>query len=132
MADITNEEIILYTFLIFFFIIILFLIAYNVFLYTSMVLPENVPRIKGDFAVQTNRSGSVSKLCGSNADSVCLFTNISTLSDAINTCNALSEVCDNFTYSDLTQIMNIISSESITINPDGQDPLNIYSRQIYI
>lgn len=113
------------TFSIIFFIIVIAIIIYSVVLTTNTVEASSCPQTTGDFGVQPNMAGVVLQNCGTTKTEQCTFNNITSLSDAVNQCNAITG-CNAFEYSFYTNIMNVIDINSKIISNENFD---VYVRQ---
>lgn len=101
-------------FLVFFFIIIIGLICLDVIISTEKIDPKQCPVILSDFAIQTGKNVKIKNKCGNTATEPCSFQNVQDIESAISKCNALFETCNAFTYSTITNVMNIVEpSENV-------------------
>jgi hypothetical protein len=119
-----GEKILYICLVIILFIIIIILISWNVSVSLGKVDPKICPVLKGDFAVVTDKAVKLKNVCGNDATSLCTYSNIESLSSAIERCNVFFEICDSFTYDPTTQVMNIVEITST----EGME--NVYIRQI--
>lgn len=108
-----------------FFFLFIGVVIYCVYVSTHNIESGSCPHTTGDFGVQVNKSGLVLEICGTTKTEQCTFNNITSLSDAINVCNAVSG-CEAFEYSSYDNMMNIIDKNSKIITSDTYD---LYVRQ---
>jgi hypothetical protein len=118
-----GEKILYIIFVIILFIIIVILIAWNVSVSLGKVDPKTCPVLKGEFAIMTDKSVKLKSVCGTDAQSLCTYSNVSNLSSAIDRCNAFFEICETFTYDANTQVMNIVE-----LSGEGME--TVYVRQV--
>ena len=86
---------------------------------------ENCNNPAGDFAVEPNTSSSnVEFGCGPDENAPCIFTNITTLNDAIKKCNSLENKCNRFIFENNT--MTVVSLVGDTIESTNS---HIFVRQ---
>jgi len=113
------------------FIIILSLIIIGLIIYstnkkTSLINPNNCPKVTGTFSVTPQKSGTTVRICGVNKDKECNFTNVNDLNNAIDICNGVPG-CNAFVYSSSINVMSIIDENVATYSDPNYD---LYSRQI--
>lgn len=111
--------------IIFLTIVIIALIIYSTSVRTSLINPNNCPSTTGNFGVTPLTSGVTINTCGPGLNEPCSFTDVLSLSQAINICNA-TEFCRAFVYNQNTHVMSIINPEDAVSQDENFD---LYVRQ---
>jgi len=124
--------------------IIVLLIITNIIFYAGKSNFQNeylhiskVPKLKGEFAVHPSISSenlTVVSLCseqggGQLGNSLCSFSNVKTLQEALDICNRYIVICNNFIYNQEYKTVMFVETpqEWISIN---KTKLDSYSRQL--
>lgn len=115
------------------FLLVLFLLiilAIIIFLYIrerqELINPILCPQIKGNYGVLPGVEGIVLKQCGKDNKQPCTTIQPS-LEDAINLCDARSDICSVFSYDAGLGQMNILVPNT-TLSPAGR--IDVYTRQV--
>lgn len=88
---------------------------------------SNCPTIYGNFAVIPSKSSTgIKSECPQNANSLCTFNDIQSISEAVQKCNTMAGICKRFTYNTTSKIMSIVS-DSVPLIDSNSD--NIFIRQ---
>ena len=88
----------------------------------------NQPEVQtcfGNYGVKPNVSAQVVNLCGTNNSTPCIFAKNS-LSDCIDECNSIPNICQSFTYNSITNIMQIVDVDTSF----ASQRTDLYSRNI--
>lgn len=92
----------------------------------TRVSRDNVPVIKGTFAVNPNKTGTVATDCGSNNDQPCVY-NAPNIATAIDHCNTYKTGCTAFVYDYTIHQAKILTDTPIVTISASSD---IYYRQV--
>jgi hypothetical protein len=119
--------IILYVIISVFTLFIIGLIIITVYISVTYVSPEKIPKITGQFGVNTFQQTSIVSECGESKKEICTFSDVSDINDAITRCNSDPVNCQAFSYSSLSKRVNFVNPKTST---GGNE--NVYIRQFPI
>lgn len=92
----------------------------------TRVSRNNVPVIKGQFAVVPNSAGTVAVDCGDSANQPCIF-DVVNVNDAIDHCNTYKTGCKSFMYDYTVHQVKILKDAPVITSTTTSD---IYHRQV--
>src|SRR4029077_2815984 len=91
----------------------------------TMINPNSCDASTGTYGVRPGTSGTALVACDNQA---CIFSGLN-LTQAVNKCDSLSDVCSTFSYEQITGTMTIIDpTKPTTIAPN----LDLYQRRVKI
>ncbi len=95
---------------------------------SQLVESGQCPKVKGNYAVLPAVNGSIKIICGDGGDQACTLPAL-TLEQGINNCNFRSDICEGFSFDEVTGTMSILDlSQPLSIDTKT----NIYIRQVGI
>lgn len=92
----------------------------------TRVSRDNIPVIKGTFAVNPNTTGTIAMDCGSNNDQPCIY-NAPNIATAIDHCNVYKTGCTAFAYDYTIHQAKILTAAPIITVSSSSD---VYYRQV--
>lgn len=116
--------IILYVIISIFILFIIGLIIINVYISVTYVSPEKIPKISGQFGINTFQQTSIISKCGESKTEICTFSDVIDINDAITRCNSDPVNCQAFTYSSVSNRVNFVDPKT---SAGGNE--NVYTRQ---
>jgi len=107
------------------FLAIVIVILFIVVIICGIRTTQNLPcQCFGTYGIIPGRGGTLLRTCGTNQTTPCVFIQ-NTINDAINQCDALSNICEGFTYNETQKTMQIIDINSMFT----QTGINAYIKQ---
>jgi hypothetical protein len=91
----------------------------------TRVSRNNVPVIKGQFAVVPNSVGTVAIDCGDSANQPCIF-DVANVNEAIDHCNTYKTGCKSFMYDYTVHQVKILTDAPVITSSTSSD---VYHRQ---
>lgn len=100
------------------------LIIFSVYISVTYISPEKIPKINGQFGVNTFQQTSVILECGESKKEICTFSDVIDINDAITRCNSDPINCKAFSYSSVNKRVNFVNPKT---SPGGNE--TVYIRQ---
>jgi len=108
------------------FLLTLLIILLLVWLFFIILEQNNIPKCEcyGAYGLQIGIDSTALSKCGRNRNEPCIFRKQS-LSDCVNECDTLNNICQAFTYNSLNQTMKIVEPKNVVASTST----NLFIRQ---